>query len=114
MSGLYLLDEQWYDDQRITTWLNTIATEIDVAGRRVLLGTGQRLFYDRLILAMGSGPPRFRSTASGLPGSSCCGRRRTPFGSAAYSQQHGVRAAVVAGGGPARARGRATRCTGSG
>ena len=39
---------------RVTCWLNTQAHEIDRGGRRIVLGTGEPLAYDRLILAMGS------------------------------------------------------------
>ena len=114
MSGLYLLDEQWYDDHRITTWLNTLATEIDVAGRSVLLGTGQRLFFDRLILATGS-----RSTTipleglRGCRGRSCCGRRRTPPGSAASPSSTACGPPSSPAGACSGSRPR-TPCTGSG
>jgi len=43
--GLYLLPEQWF---------NTVATRIDLRWRRVQLGIGDALPFDRLILAMGS------------------------------------------------------------
>ena len=59
MRGLYLLSESWYDEHGITAWLNTFATQIDTSARRVRLGTGEVLRYDRLILAMGG------SSASG-------------------------------------------------
>jgi NADPH-dependent 2,4-dienoyl-CoA reductase/sulfur reductase-like enzyme/ferredoxin len=99
MSGLYLLDEQWYDDHRITTWLNTLATEIDVAGRSVLLGTGQRLFFDRLILATGSRATTIPLDGFGLPGTFVLRQAEDATRIRGYTQQHGVRAAVVAGGG---------------
>src|SRR5262249_48557493 len=54
MSGLYLQEDAWYDDLQITTWLNTRAVSIDRGAQEVVLGTGERLPYDRLILAMGS------------------------------------------------------------
>ena len=100
MSGLYLLDEQWYDDHRITTWLNTLATEIDVAGRSVLLGTGQRLFFDRLILATGSRATTIPLEGFGVPGTFVLRQAEDASADPRHSrQQHGVRAAVVAGGG---------------
>ena len=34
MTGLYLLAEQWYADNGVTAWLNTIATGIDIADAR--------------------------------------------------------------------------------
>jgi NADPH-dependent 2,4-dienoyl-CoA reductase/sulfur reductase-like enzyme/ferredoxin len=99
MTGLSLLDEQWYDDQRITTWQNTLAAELDLGRRVVVLGTGQRLFFDRAVLATGS-----RATTPSLPGFGGAGTfvlRTAEDGSRirAYCQQHRVRRAVVAGGG---------------
>ena len=99
MTGLSLLGEQWYDDNRITTWQNTLATKVDLARRVVELGTGQRLFFDRLVLATGS-----RATTPLLQGFGGAGTfvlRTAEDGSRirAYVQQHGVRSAVVAGGG---------------
>lgn len=54
MQGLHLLPEQWYEDHRITPWLNTLATHLDPRAQRVHLGTGDVLPYDRLILATGA------------------------------------------------------------
>src|SRR5215472_3453104 len=69
MQGLYLLPESWYDEHRITAWLNTLATEIDTAARQVRLGTGDVLGYDRLVLAMGSSSTVPAVDGFGLPGS---------------------------------------------
>jgi NADPH-dependent 2,4-dienoyl-CoA reductase/sulfur reductase-like enzyme/ferredoxin len=54
MQGLYLLPDAWYDENRITTWLNTHAVALDTDARTVELATGQTLEYDRLILTAGS------------------------------------------------------------
>ena len=54
MEGLYLMPEKWYKDVNITTWLNTHVREIDPEQKRVNLGTGETLDYDRLILTTGS------------------------------------------------------------
>ena len=43
MTGLSLLAEEWYADNGVTAWLNTIATSIDLGARRVDLGTGDSL-----------------------------------------------------------------------
>jgi NADPH-dependent 2,4-dienoyl-CoA reductase/sulfur reductase-like enzyme/ferredoxin len=99
MQGLYLLPEQWYDEHGVTAWLNTVATRIDLRWRRVQLGTGEALPFDRLILAMGSSaavPP-----IGGLdrPGSFALREAGDAMQIRAYAQQHDCRRAVVAGGG---------------
>ena len=72
MQGLYLNPDKWYDERAITTWLNTRALWIDRANREVALGTGEKLPYDRLILATGSPQPRAqRSRASASPAPAC-------------------------------------------
>ncbi|MEM7800090.1 MAG: FAD-dependent oxidoreductase [Chloroflexota bacterium] len=54
MDGLYLLPDKWYKDYNITTWLNTHVKGIDTDAKKVHLGTGESLDYDRLILTTGS------------------------------------------------------------
>jgi NADPH-dependent 2,4-dienoyl-CoA reductase/sulfur reductase-like enzyme/ferredoxin len=54
MQGLYLLPDSWYEENRITTWLNTQATSLDLERRQLELATGEELEYDRLILTAGS------------------------------------------------------------
>ncbi len=54
LHGLYLLPEAWYEEHQIQCWLNTRAVAIDRPKRQVALATGERLDYDRLVLAMGS------------------------------------------------------------
>ncbi len=69
MQGLYLLPEQWYDDHQVVAWLNTRASRIDTAAKRVSLATGDTLHYDRLILAMGASSARPPVDGFGRPGS---------------------------------------------
>jgi NADPH-dependent 2,4-dienoyl-CoA reductase/sulfur reductase-like enzyme/ferredoxin len=99
MTGLSLLAEEWYADNGITAWLNTIATAVDTAARRVDLGTGESLYYDRLILATGSS-----SAVPTLPGFGASGTFVMRSAADAmeirrYAQLHRARTAVVAGGG---------------
>jgi len=54
MSGLVLHDDEWYERNSITAWLNTVVDEIDREEQIVVLGTGERLPYDRLVLATGA------------------------------------------------------------
>ena len=53
LDGLQLMSAGWFEQRRITVWLNTIAHHIDPVRREVHLGTGEILTYDRLILAPG-------------------------------------------------------------
>jgi NADPH-dependent 2,4-dienoyl-CoA reductase/sulfur reductase-like enzyme/ferredoxin len=99
MQGLYLLAEPWYDEHGITAWLNTFATDIDLTARRVRLGTGDALFYDRLILAMGSSSTVPAIEGFGAPGSFVMREAADAMAIRGYVQQHGARTAVVAGAG---------------
>jgi nitrite reductase (NADH) large subunit len=99
MQGLYLNPEKWYEEHGITPWLNTRARAIDRIRKHVLLGTGETLPYDRLILATGS-----RSFVPPIEGFGTAGTfvLRTAddaLGLRAFGQRHGARRAVVAGGG---------------
>ena len=99
MQGLYLLPEQWYDDHGVHAWLNTVAPRIDVRAQRVLLGTGEALPYDRLILAMGSSASRPSIDGLDRPGSFVLREAGDAMRLRAYVQQQRCREAVVAGGG---------------
>ncbi|WP_018603701.1 FAD-dependent oxidoreductase [Mycobacterium sp. 155] len=99
MQGLYLLPEQWFDDHQVHGWLNTLARRIDIRGRRVLLGTGETLPYDRLILAMGSSATTPPIHGLHRPGSFALRQAGDAMRLRSYVQQHGCRRAVVAGGG---------------
>ncbi len=99
MTGLYLLAEQWYEDNGITAWLNTMARQIDLRSRRVLLGTGEALAFDRLILAMGSSSTVPPIEGFGAPGTFVLRSAADAMDIRGYVQQNGSRTAVVAGGG---------------
>jgi nitrite reductase (NADH) large subunit len=99
MQGLYLLPEQWYDDHQVVAWLNTQVSHIDLPSKRVFVGTGDALPYDRLILAMGSESSLPPVEGFGQPGSFVLRSAADAMQIRAYAQQHGIREAVVAGGG---------------
>jgi nitrite reductase (NADH) large subunit len=99
MQGLFLMPEQWYEQHRITTWLNTQVIGIDREQHRVLLGTGESLPYDRLILTAGSKnfvPP---IEGFGAPGSFVLREAEDAMRIRAYVQERRCRRAVIAGGG---------------
>ena len=99
MTGLYLLAEQWYADHGITTWLNTLVEEIDLETSRVVLGTGDVLVFDRLVLAMGSSSVQPPVEGFGLPGSFVMRTAEDAMAIRGYVQRHRSKRAIVAGGG---------------
>lgn len=99
MQSLFLMDEDWYEHHRITTWLNTQVLSIDRDECRVHLGTGESLPYDRLILTAGSSsfvPP---IEGFGVNGSFVLREAEDAMRIRAYVQERRCRRAVVAGGG---------------
>ena len=99
MQGLYLLPDKWYEDNRVTCWLNTQAHRVDAAAREVVLGTGETLRYDRLILATGSSsfvPP---IAGYGIAGSFVLREADDAIAIRRYAQSVDATRAVVAGGG---------------
>ncbi|MBK8046905.1 MAG: FAD-dependent oxidoreductase [Anaerolineales bacterium] len=99
MQGLYLLPDQWYEDFNITCWLNTHVTRVDPTNRTVVLGTGESLPYDRLILTTGSQSFLPPIEGFGMPGSFVLRTAEDAMAIRAYVQEHGAQRAVVAGGG---------------
>ena len=99
MQGLYLNPDAWYEERRITAWLNTRALAIDRRRRQVALGTGELLDYDRLILATGSSsfvPP---IDGFGAPGTAVLRSADDAIGLRAFAQRPATRRAAIAGGG---------------
>jgi len=99
MQGLYLLPDNWWEANAVTPWLNTRATRLDLDSSEVVLGTGERLHYDRLVLAMGSSgyvPPL---DGYGAPGSFVLRTADDAFAIRAFVQDQQASRAVVAGGG---------------
>ncbi|MDZ4718888.1 MAG: FAD-dependent oxidoreductase, partial [Roseiflexaceae bacterium] len=99
MSGLYLQPDSWYDEHKITPWLNTLVTTIDRETQQVRLATGEHLSYDRLILANGSSsfvPP---IPGFGMPGTFVLREAQEAMEIRAFVQAHGCRNAIIGGGG---------------
>jgi NADPH-dependent 2,4-dienoyl-CoA reductase/sulfur reductase-like enzyme/ferredoxin len=99
MQGLYLMPESWYDERRITCMLNTRVSAIDREKQEVALGTGERLPYDRLILAMGSSAAVPPIDGLPMPGAFVLREAADAIEIRAFAQEHGCWRAVVAGGG---------------
>ncbi len=58
----------WYADHRIDVLLGATATELALDTRRLTLGDGRTLHYDKLLLATGAAPRRFAGPGSALAG----------------------------------------------
>ncbi len=55
-SELSIHDQYWYDEQRIQVLKNRVVTEISRKDKRIELFDGDRIDYDRLIVAIGAHP----------------------------------------------------------
>ena len=99
MSGLYLQPESWYEERKITSWLNTQVAHIDPAAHEVILATNEKIPFSRLILANGSAsfvPP---IAGFGMPGAYVLREAEDAIHVRAYVQKHRCHHAVIAGGG---------------
>jgi NADPH-dependent 2,4-dienoyl-CoA reductase/sulfur reductase-like enzyme/nitrite reductase/ring-hydroxylating ferredoxin subunit len=62
-----LRSPEFYVENGIELRLGTTATAIDVAGRRVMLGSGEELGFDKLLLTTGAEPIRLQLPGADLP-----------------------------------------------
>jgi nitrite reductase (NADH) large subunit len=99
MQGLYLNPDSWYEEHGIAPWLNTRAHGINRSGGHVRLGTGEKLPYDRLIIATGSSSFVPEIDGFGAPGTFVLRTADDALGLRSFAQRQGARRAVVAGGG---------------
>jgi NAD(P)H-nitrite reductase large subunit/ferredoxin len=99
MDGLHLLPEDWYGENKVEVWRNTIATAIDRPNQSVHLGTGEDLPYDRLILATGARPMLPDKGYSHYRNAFVLRTAEDAQAIRRFIQNHGARTAVVIGGG---------------
>jgi NAD(P)H-nitrite reductase large subunit len=99
MQGLYLNPDAWYEEHGIAPWLNTRAHGINRSGGHVRLATGEKLPYDRLIIATGSSSFVPEIDGFGAPGTFVLRTADDALGLRSFAQRHEARRAVVAGGG---------------
>jgi 3-phenylpropionate/trans-cinnamate dioxygenase ferredoxin reductase component len=93
-ASLYVHDEGFYAANDIELRTSTAVRSIDPAGRRLELASGERIGYDRLLLATGAAPRRLP-----LPGSDLAGvhylRSRRDADSLAAAAAHAEQVVVV-------------------
>jgi len=99
LQGLCLLPDAWWEANRVTPWLNTRVSRLDPEARQVVLGTGERLSWDRLVLAMGASSRVPVLPGYGAPGSFVLRTADDALAIRAFVQRHEARRAVVGGGG---------------
>ena len=94
---VHLRPMSFYEDANVELMLETRVTAIDRAGQTIALDNGERLGYDKLVLATGSRPRELPVPGPQLPGVTCL---RTLADSQAIraSIRPGARLAVVGGG----------------
>jgi NADPH-dependent 2,4-dienoyl-CoA reductase/sulfur reductase-like enzyme/ferredoxin len=99
MAGLFLNHPDWATNKDIALWYNTSARRIDREAHEVVLGTDERLKYDKLILAQGSQAVMPPIPGSKLPGCFVLREADNAIAIRAFRQHHQCRTAVVIGGG---------------
>ncbi|MDD2877629.1 MAG: FAD-dependent oxidoreductase [Acidiphilium sp.] len=87
---------KFYEEQRISLLLNTEAAVLDTAARIVTIATGERVHYERLLIATGSSGKRLTLPGTELPGVHHL-RGRTECEAIRREINHGARRAVVLG-----------------
>jgi 3-phenylpropionate/trans-cinnamate dioxygenase ferredoxin reductase subunit len=68
LDKVFVHPEAWYDEQRIELHLSTPVRAIDPATREVVLDDGQRVAFDRLLIATGAAPRRLNIPGGDLGG----------------------------------------------
>lgn len=99
LQGLYLIKEEWYQRSSIDCWLNTLVTGIDREQHQVELGTGEKISYNKLVLATGANAFVPNTPAFQQPGVFVLRNAEDALDIRAHVQQHNCRRAVVLGGG---------------
>ena len=99
MDGLFLLPEDWYADNRVDVWRNTLAASIDRETRNLVLGTGEKLAYDRLILATGAHAQSPDARYAQYPNAFVLRQAADAQAIRSFMQLNQARRAVVLGGG---------------
>lgn len=94
---IFLRRPRFYDRNKIELWLSQVATAVDVENRTLTLDSGQRIVFERLLLATGGRPRTLQ-----LPGTDLQGLyylRNIEDGEAIQQAAQHARRAVVIGGG---------------
>ena len=99
LDGIYLVPPDWAEKKKVTLWLNTMAVGVDLAKKQVMLGIGETLPYDRLIMAQGSRAVIPQAPGTDLPGCFVLREAADALAIRRWRQERGAKQAVVVGGG---------------
>jgi nitrite reductase (NADH) large subunit len=99
MDGLQLLPDEWYAQNKIDVWRNTVVRSIARRAKQVRLATGDALSYDRLVLATGAQAAEPAPNYSSYPNAFLLRTAADAQAIRACVQTRGARRAVVIGGG---------------
>ncbi|MGH3300993.1 MAG: NAD(P)/FAD-dependent oxidoreductase [Streptosporangiaceae bacterium] len=67
-AAMFVHDESWYASHDVATRFGATAVSVERGGRRVLLGSGESLHYQQLVLATGARPRTLGIPGADLPG----------------------------------------------
>jgi nitrite reductase (NADH) large subunit len=99
MDGLFLLPDDWCQQNRVELWRNTIVAAIDREARTVHLATGDALPYDRLVLATGADAMPPTPDYFKFPNAYVLRKAADAAAIRTFAQTQRVRRAIVIGGG---------------
>jgi len=68
LAGWYVRPASWYDEHNVERLVGPVATVIDTAAHTVLLGSGQELTYQKILIATGGRNRRLELPGAHLPG----------------------------------------------
>ena len=101
LTKLGLLPPEWFAEHRITAHVGAAVRAIDLEAREVALAGGERLPFDRLVLATGAAPADQAIDGLPLPGAHVLRTAEQALAVRAHTASHpDPKAAVVVGAGP--------------
>ncbi len=99
LDDIYLMASDWGEKKNVAVWLNTQASRIDRENQKVVLGTGDVVAYDRLIMAQGSRAALPPAAGMDVPGVHVLRSAADAQAIRAWRQEKHCKHAVVLGGG---------------
>ncbi|HEV8020191.1 MAG TPA: FAD-dependent oxidoreductase [Candidatus Lustribacter sp.] len=99
LHSLALLEDSWYEEQRVDVWLNTRVNTIDRDAKAIVIATGETLPYDALVIATGASAAPLQTPGIEREGTFVLRTAGDAMNLRHWSQTHDAKRAVVAGGG---------------